>query len=103
MEFTNKMEKKQHVNIEEIKSKTVKDFIPCLLIKCEQGSSKIFVYFHANAEDLGRATRFIQYIHAYLKMHILAVEYPGYGLYKGDFSNSDKIMKDAEVVYKFIV
>jgi hypothetical protein len=29
--------------------------IPCLFLPCTTGSSKILVYFHANAEDLGLA------------------------------------------------
>lgn len=61
--------------------KSPKDFIPCMILKYPGGSSKIFVYFHANAEDLGRAYKFLQYIHTYLRVHILAVEYPGYGVY----------------------
>jgi hypothetical protein len=60
------------------------DFIPCMLLKYEQGSSKIFLYFHANAEDLGRAYKFLTYINVYLRMHVLAVEYPGYGVYQGE-------------------
>jgi hypothetical protein len=60
------------------------DFIPCMLLKYEQGSSKIFLYFHANAEDLGRAYKFLTYINVYLRMHVLAVEFPGYGVYQGE-------------------
>jgi hypothetical protein len=35
-------------------------------------------------------------------MHVLAVEYPGYGLYEGEHPNADKIIKDADIVYNFI-
>jgi hypothetical protein len=69
------------LNAKEIVTKKLHDFIPCLLLQYPKGSSKIFLYFHANAEDLGRAQRFLSYINMYLKMHVLAVEYPGYGLY----------------------
>eukprot|EP00350_Pseudokeronopsis_sp_OXSARD2_P002747 CAMPEP_0170547778 /NCGR_PEP_ID=MMETSP0211-20121228/6106_1 /TAXON_ID=311385 /ORGANISM="Pseudokeronopsis sp., Strain OXSARD2" /LENGTH=132 /DNA_ID=CAMNT_0010852947 /DNA_START=678 /DNA_END=1073 /DNA_ORIENTATION=+ len=78
------------------------DFIPCLFFKYEGGSSKIFVYFHANAEDLGRAYKFLTFVHIYLRVHVLAVEYPGYGLYEGQTPTADKIILDAEVVYKFL-
>ena len=67
--------------MKELAEKKTSDFIPCLFLKYESGSSKIFLYFHANAEDLGRAYRFLTYIHVYLKMHVIAVEYPGYGVY----------------------
>lgn len=63
-----------------------------MLLQYAKGSSKIFLYFHANAEDLGRAQRFLSYIHVYLKMHVIAVEYPGYGIYQGDFPNAEKII-----------
>lgn len=35
-------------------------------------------------------------------MHIIAVEYPGYGIYKGDTSSADKIVKDADTVFNFL-
>ena len=35
-------------------------------------------------------------------MHVIAVEYPGYGIYTGDSANADKIVSDADIVYKFL-
>jgi len=78
------------------------DFIPCLLLKHDGGSSKIFLYFHANAEDLGRAYKFLTYINVYLKMHVIAVEYPGYGIYGGELPSSESIIKDADTVYNYV-
>jgi pimeloyl-ACP methyl ester carboxylesterase len=80
----------------------ISDFIPCLLMKFETGSSKIFLYFHANAEDLGRAYKFLSFINVYLRMHVIAVEYPGYGVYEGDMPSAEKIINDADIVYNFI-
>jgi esterase/lipase len=64
------------------------------------------LYFHANAEDLGRAHKFLSYVYLYLKLHILAIEYPGYGVYKDerdrDGATAEKIFTDAECVYKFL-
>jgi abhydrolase domain-containing protein 17 len=74
-----------------------------LLLKYAKGSSKIFLYFHANAEDLGRAYKFLNYVNVYLRMHVMAVEYPGYGIYEGDNPNADKIINDADIVYKFLL
>ena len=87
-------------NLSEMKGS---EFIPCLFLKYAKGSSKIFLYFHANAEDLGRTYKFLTYIHLYLKMHVIAVEYPGYGVYEGDSANADKVIKDADIVYKFLI
>jgi hypothetical protein len=43
------------LNYDEIAKRKPSDFIPCMLMKYSKGSSKLFLYFHANAEDLGRA------------------------------------------------
>ncbi len=48
-----------------------------------QGSSKILIYFHGNAEDVGLATELLDYVRSLLRVHVLAVEYPGYGIYDG--------------------
>ena len=37
-----------------------------------------------------------------LKVHILAVEYPGYGIYEGK-ANEENILKDSEIVYDYLV
>jgi len=47
------------------------------------GSSKLLIYFHGNAEDVGLAFELLDYIRSLLKVHVLAVEYPGYGVYPG--------------------
>lgn len=40
------------------------------------------LYFHANAEDATLTRWLIEAIGCLLKINILAVEYPGYGLYQ---------------------
>lgn len=88
---------------QELSEKKVADFIPCLLMRHEPGSSKIFLYFHANAEDLGRAYKFLAFINVYLRVHVIAVEYPGYGIYEGGTPSAENIIEDAEIVYKFLI
>jgi len=41
------------------------------------------IYYHANAEDVGYAFSFAQTLGANLRVHVLLVEYPGYGVYAG--------------------
>ena len=36
-------------------------------------------------------------------MHVIAVEYPGYGVYVNDSPSAEKIIADSEIVYKFIL
>ena len=90
------------LNVKIIKDKKESDFIPCMYMEYEGDSSKLFLYFHANAEDLGRAYKFLTYVHTCLKMHVLAVEYPGYGTYKEREPSAEKIIRDADTVYAFV-
>jgi abhydrolase domain-containing protein 17 len=75
--------------------------IPCLLLKCEEGSNKIMICFHGNAEDLKLSYDLIDLFRSVLHIHVLAVEYPGYGLYKGK-SCAKALIEDAEIVYDFV-
>lgn len=78
-----------------------KQFIPCLFLRSHQPSNKIFLFFHANAEDLGKVYDFLDIIRCVLEISVFAPEYPGYGLYKGS-TNCKKILKDTQVIYTFI-
>ena len=57
-------------------------FIPCLFMPYLMGSSKLLIYFHGNAEDIGLAFDLLYMFGSEMGMHVIAVEYPGYGLYK---------------------
>ncbi len=48
----------------------------------ENGAKKIIVYFHGNAEDIGLAYDLLYKFSREMQMHLIAIEYPGYGLYK---------------------
>ena len=37
-----------------------------------------------------------------MRMHILAIEYPGYGLYMTSKPDEVKMKNDAEIVYDFL-
>ena len=59
------------------------------------------IYFHGNAEDVGYASDLLDYVRTLLKVHVLAVEYPGYGIYDGS-PNADQIIDDALDVYDYL-
>ena len=88
-------------------SKTIKTqnsnagYIPCLFLPYSRGSTKILMYFHGNAEDAGGALRLLDTIKNRLKVHVLAMEYPGYGIYKGN-PNAEAILEDGELVFNFL-
>jgi hypothetical protein len=48
------------------------------------GSSKILIYFHANAEDIVLPHEILDYMRALLRINIISIEYPGYGLYSDE-------------------
>lgn len=76
--------------------------IPCAFYPCWRPSSKVLLYFHGNAEDAFAANDWFFYISKYLSVHVLAMEYRGYGLYEGEPS-AKNILEDAEVVYRYTV
>lgn len=58
------------------------DSVPCLLLPYESARFLI-IFFHSNAEDLGRCRWFCQFLREQFQCHVLAVEYPGYGICAG--------------------
>lgn len=65
-------------------SKAIENVIPCLFVRSKEPSEIMLIYFHGNAEDIGRNKEFLGLISRQLKVHVLAVEYPGYGIYSGE-------------------
>ena len=58
------------------------DSVPCLLLTYPY-SRYLVLFFHSNAEDLGRCYSFCRLLREKFQVHVLAVEYPGYGLCPG--------------------
>lgn len=75
--------------------------IPCLLLKSIQGSKKILLFFHGNAEDIGLAYEMTDLMRTVLQLHVLVIEYPGYGLYAGK-PKAEQILRDADSIYSFV-
>ena len=84
---------------------TKEGFIPNLLIRYDGrfgGSSKILVFFHGNAEDIGLAEDLLLHLSEALEVHVLAVEYPGYGIYRDESTDPESIEEDALAVYEYL-
>lgn len=81
-------EKQKKVNFDRFNlkydRKRISHYIPCMHIPFHIGASKVILYFHANAEDIVLAHELLDYIRTLLRVHIIAIEYPGYGLYTDD-------------------
>ena len=75
--------------------------IPCLYLPFHRGSSKLLIYFHGNAEDVGLAYELMDHMRTTLMVHVLGVEYPGYGIYPGNPS-AEAILFDIDNIYTYI-
>lgn len=82
-------------------SPKIEDVIPCIFMRNYTKTDKILVYFHGNSEDLGGAYQFLQYFQFRMEVHIIAVEYPGYGVYQGSPSEQ-AVINDAIRVIEFV-
>jgi abhydrolase domain-containing protein 17 len=73
-----------------------------LYLPSDYGGNKLVLYFHGNAEDVGLAFEMLTLFSDTMRMHVLAVEYPGYGLYK-DVGPDELMMKeDCETIYDYL-
>ena len=51
-----------------------KGYIPCLYLPYLGGSSKLLIYFHGNAEDVGLAMELLAFVKDMLKVSLLTHE-----------------------------
>jgi pimeloyl-ACP methyl ester carboxylesterase len=87
---------------EEVKQTPAEEnYIPCLYLPYPEGADKVLIFFHGNAEDIGWATGFVAALQEALRVHVIAMEYPGYSVYIGE-PNAEAILNDAEIVYDFL-
>lgn len=77
------------------------DCVPCLLLSSP--SARFFVlYFHSNAEDLGRCYTFCSMLRYQFQVHVLAVEYPGYGICPGGQAHEESVIENAHTAFRFL-
>jgi len=76
--------------------------IPCLHLKCSYPTTKTLLFFHSNGEDIYLTYELLKYISEYLLVNVFAVEYPGYGIYKGSASEKN-VLLDAEAAYSYLI
>lgn len=75
--------------------------IPCAYIQNQNGSSKVVLLFHSNGEDLGQLWSLMESISEDWRVHVVAMEYPSYGVYPGSPS-CEQISDDALNVYDYL-
>jgi len=74
--------------------------VPCLFLRSPYARF-VFICFHGNAEDLGRIHQFLCIVRDIFKVHVLAVEYPGYGISTETCSEAG-IMAHARAAMHFV-
>lgn len=65
--------------------------------------TKIIVYFHGNAEDVGYSYELLVKMSVTYKCSVLAVEYPGYGIYRTESADAETLMINAQLVMQFLI
>lgn len=73
---------------------------PCRVIR-SPGSQHLVVYFHRNAEDLGTCKRFCECLRDSLRVHVLAAEFPGYGLCDNIGASASQLVRHAFAAVSF--
>lgn len=75
--------------------------IPCLYLPCPSPAAKIMLYFHGNAEDVNLALELLYTVQEELQVHIVAMEYEGYGVYEGSAA-AENVLRDCELLFYYV-
>jgi len=76
------------------------DCVPALFLNCPN-ARYLVLYLHTNGEDLGHCHPFAAALQQVLEVHVLVVEYPGYGLCPGE-SSEETLWAAADAAFRFI-
>jgi len=74
--------------------------VPCLFLPFKHARF-ILLYFHGNAEDLGLCYSFCSSVRDQFQVHVLAVEYPGYGICPGPCDEAG-VLANATAAMNFV-
>ena len=75
---------------------------PCYYVPYNEGSSKILMYFHGNAEDIGLCAPSLVKFSRQLKCHVICVEYPGYGVCQAEEKSASEIKRRAFSLFMYL-
>jgi pimeloyl-ACP methyl ester carboxylesterase len=76
--------------------------IPTFLFTNDKATQLIF-YLHGNCEDIGHIYNFLLYLSSKLTINILAVEFPGYGVYKSRKASAALIERDCKEAMHYVI
>lgn len=92
---------KRPVPPREEKEESVPDAVPCFFHPCNSGADSILLFCHGNAEDLGHTQPKLAKLCNTLRVHVIGIEYTGYGISPGTPSEGS-CNDDVLVVYRFL-
>jgi len=75
--------------------------VPCCLFQNEE-AQYILIYLHKNADDLGLCRSFCRKLGETLGVHVLCVEYPGYGLCSSVAPTASQVIKHVFAALAFV-
>ncbi|CAE8709759.1 unnamed protein product, partial [Polarella glacialis] len=75
--------------------------VPAVLLLCPN-ARYLVLYLHSNGEDLGLSYYFASGLRALLEVHVLIVEYPGYGIYGGRRPSEESLSAVADLSFRFV-
>jgi len=75
--------------------------VPCLGFESE-GASKVYIYCHANHDDMWRCSGMLRLVATTLKCHVVTFEYPGYGCAPGS-ANSENTVDSLHRLYDHLI
>merc|ERR550532_549750 len=79
---------------------TTGECFPAVLLQCP--NARYFVlFFHGNGEDVGLCHSFGAGLRSVLEVHVLLMEFPGYGICPGR-SSEETLWQAAQAAFRFI-
>jgi len=76
------------------------DCVPLLLLQCPR-ACYLLLFLHSNFEDIGRCHFFCRTLRDQLKVHVLAAEYPSYGVCPGGRCDERGATESALTAFRF--
>jgi len=74
--------------------------MPAIFLQCTNARYLVF-YLHSNGEDVGLCYQFAQGLRMVLEVHVLLVEYPGYGISPGHCSE-ETLFQATKTAFRFV-
>lgn len=80
---------------------TPEECVPCLFLQYFSARFLI-LYLHSNAEDIGKCYPFCSILREQFQVHVLAVEYPSYGICPGGPCTEQSVTENAVTAFRFV-